>query len=191
MDQAGIAHAGNVARTGIDAFEVPAGLDRLGIMLGQETAAVLLGEQRVETPARIILCADVKNVHDQQIARFGALERERTGKVMDARQIDIADIVGAFIVSDLSASPVKTFHAQNFSGLEGLDHRYVRVPAVMCLNGGFLGRLAQIHFENGFRHLILPVSGDRCHVWPADPRISLPHSCNHHICRTCQFGNYM
>ena len=50
MDQPGEAHAGNVARGGIDAVEIPAGLARLGEVLVEEAAAVLQGEDAGETP---------------------------------------------------------------------------------------------------------------------------------------------
>src|SRR4029077_6295921 len=50
MDEAGPAHAGYMARRGIKALDVPDRFLRQRKVIGQEAAAVLLGEEAVEAP---------------------------------------------------------------------------------------------------------------------------------------------
>jgi hypothetical protein len=79
MDQAREADAGDMARLGEHALEVPDRFLRFGEMLRQETAAVPLGEEAVESPLALRESADIEEIHYQQIARFRAFDADRAG----------------------------------------------------------------------------------------------------------------
>lgn len=49
---------------------------------------------------------DVSDVDDEEIAWLGAFNVKWTGQVVDFGEVDVANIVGAVIVSDLTARPV-------------------------------------------------------------------------------------
>ena len=106
MDQAGEVHAGNVARRGVEALDVPDRLLRQREMIGQEAAAVLLGEEAVEAPQALLQRADVEQVDHQEIAGLGALDADRAGQEVHDRQIDVAHVVGGIVVLDEAAGPV-------------------------------------------------------------------------------------
>ena len=88
MRDAGVADAGHVARRRVLAVEVPDRLVGVGEVVGQEAAAVGLGEDARVAPAlarrvavllRRLARAEVEDVDDQQVARLGAL-RPRSGR---------------------------------------------------------------------------------------------------------------
>ena len=79
---------GDVPGRGVDAVEIPAGLAGLGVVIGEEPAAVLLGEEPGEAPLEVGQHADVEDVHDQQVARLGAFHADRAAEVVHPREVD-------------------------------------------------------------------------------------------------------
>ena len=94
MDQAGEADAGNVPGVRVQSRNVPDRFLRQREVVGQEAAAILLGEEAVEAPGTLREDADIENVDHQEIARLGAMHADRAGEEVDDGEIDIADIVG-------------------------------------------------------------------------------------------------
>ena len=86
-------------------------------MIGQEAAAVLLGEEAVEAPKALLQRTDVEQIDHQQIAGLGALDADRTGQEMHDRQIDVAHVVGGIVVLDEAAGPVKVSMMKSSPGL--------------------------------------------------------------------------
>ncbi len=82
MNDAREADAGDVAGAAVDALEVPAGLGRLRVMVGQEAAAVVLVEGAGEAPLIARERSDVENLHLQEVARLGPLAGDRPRKVV-------------------------------------------------------------------------------------------------------------
>ena len=152
MDQAGEAHARDVARLGEHALEVPDRLLRLGEVLVEEAAAVLLGEEAVEAPLALGLGADVEQVDHQQVAGLGALDADRAGQEVDDRQVDVAHVVGGIVVLDEAAGPVVGLDDEVVAGLDRGDHRDVGVPAVVD-HVVVVGRLRQIDLDQRLGHV--------------------------------------
>ena len=75
-------------------------------MVGEKAAAVLLREEAVEAPQALRQRADIEQVDDQQIAGFGAFDADRTGQEMHDDEVDVAHVVGRFVVLDEAAGPV-------------------------------------------------------------------------------------
>ena len=63
-------------------------------MIGEETAAVLLGEEAVESPQALLQRTDIEQVDHQEIAGLGALDADRAGQEVHDRQVDVAHVVG-------------------------------------------------------------------------------------------------
>ena len=106
VDQAGEADAGNVARRGVEALEIPDRFLRQRKVIGQEAAAVLLGEEAVEAPQALLQRADVEQVDHQQVAGLGALDADRAGQEVHDGEVDVAHVVGGIVVLDEAAGPV-------------------------------------------------------------------------------------
>ena len=140
MDQAGKVHAGNVARRGVEALDVPDRLLRQREMIGQEAAAVLLGEEAVKTPEAFLQRADVEQVDHQEIAGLGALDADRAGQEVHDRQIDVAHVVGGIVVLDEAAGPVDGLDDEVVARIDPFHDRNVGMPAVVDLVV-FIGRL--------------------------------------------------
>jgi hypothetical protein len=151
MDETGEPDAGNVTTAGEHAFEVPDRLLRMREMLGQEAAAVLLGEESVEAPEAFRLRADVEQIDHQQVAGLGTLHADRTRQEMHRRQVDVADVVGAVVVLDEPAGPVVGLEDEVVAGLDPASHRHVRMPAVVDVLV-LVRRLLEIDLDQGFRH---------------------------------------
>ncbi|KAJ3472235.1 hypothetical protein NLG97_g11165 [Lecanicillium saksenae] len=117
MNQAGEAHTWNVTAGTIDAIKVPDGLGRLWIMLIQEAASVLLGKDAGEAPGGVFKRLHVGDVDDKQIAGLSALDFKRPSQIMDLGEIDIANVVGAVIVANLTTRPVQAFDLNSLAGL--------------------------------------------------------------------------
>ena len=109
MGQAGKPHARDVPRRGVDAVEVPDGLGRVGIMVGEEATAVIAGEDAGESPLVAPQAADVEDVDDQDVARLGPLDFDRSAQHVHDGQVDVADVVRAVVVLDLAVGPVLAF----------------------------------------------------------------------------------
>ena len=131
MDDAGEVHARDVAGIGVDALKCPSTPSAPREMIGQEAAAVLLGEDAGEAPVALRQRADVEDVDHQQVAGLRALDPDRAGQVVHLGEIDIAHVVGVVVVLDLAAGPVEALDAELIAGLDPGDHRDVRMPAVV------------------------------------------------------------
>ena len=136
MDDAGEAHPGHVAGGGGLAGEVPDGLVGVGELVGEEGAAVLLGEDAGVAPALAGQGAlflrdgsDVDDVHDQQVARLRALDGERARERVDAARTP--DEVPDWL-AQLSRSPVASLALT----VGGRSHRIslARDAVVVALN---------------------------------------------------------
>src|SRR5690348_666938 len=135
-DQAGVNNAGpthpwDVTRARINSVVIPDRLARLLVMVDEKTAAVFLGEDAGKTPGRVGQIADVEEIDDHQIARFGSLDAKWSAQIMHFRQIDVANIVGAVVGCDLAARPVEAFNPKFCSGLIGFDERDIGMPSVV------------------------------------------------------------
>ena len=155
MDQPGKVHAGDVARRGVEALDVPDRFLRQREMIGQEAAAVLLGEEAVETPQAFLQRADVEQIDHQQIAGLGALDADRAGQEVHDRQIDVAHVVGGIVVLDEAAGPVDGLDDEIVAGLDPLHDRDIGVPAVVDLVV-LVGRLRKIDLDQCIWHCKLP-----------------------------------
>ena len=151
MDQAGEVHAGNVARRRVEALDVPDRFLRQREMIGQEAAAVLLGEEAVEAPQALLQRTDVEQVDHQQIAGLGALDADRAGQEVHDRQIDVAHVVGGIVVLDEAAGPVIGLDDEIVARLDPGHHRDVGMPAVVD-HVVFVGRLRQIDLDQCLWH---------------------------------------
>ena len=94
MDEAGELHARHMARMGVEAGNVPDRFLRQREMIGEEAAAVLLGEEAVEAPQALRQRADVEQIDHQEIAGLGALDADRAGQEMHDGEVDVAHVVG-------------------------------------------------------------------------------------------------
>ena len=120
-------------------------------MFGEEAAAIFLGEHAVEAPHLIGKGADVENVHNQQVARLGALDGNRAAEVMHFAQVNIAHVFGTVVIADLAARPVHALDNKVRAGLDRCHHGHVRVPAVMDVVV-LLRALAQVDLDQCFCH---------------------------------------
>ena len=50
--------------------------------------------------------ADVKEIDNQQIARLGTLDPDRTGEEVDDRKVDVAHVIGGVVVLDEATGPI-------------------------------------------------------------------------------------
>ena len=146
MDEAGEVDAGHVARMRVHARDVPDRLLRQREVIGEEAAAVLLGEEAVEAPQALGQRADIEQVDDQQIARLGAFDTDRAGQEVHDGQIDVANVVGGFVVLDEAAGPVVGLDDEVVARLDPGHDRNVRMPAVVD-HVVLVGRLATDRFR--------------------------------------------
>ena len=151
MDEAGELHAGNVTRMGIQAGDVPDRLLRQREVVGQEAAAVLLGEEAVEAPQAFRQGADVEQIDHQKIAGLGALDSDRAGQEMHDRQIDVAHVVGRIVVLDEAAGPVVGLDEEIVAGFDPGDHRDVGMPAIVDRRI-LVGRFRKIDLDQCLGH---------------------------------------
>jgi hypothetical protein len=75
--------AGDVARLAVDALEVPASLRRLGVVVREEAAAVVLVERAREAPG--LERAEVEDLDLEQIAGLRRLDGDGAREVVDLR----------------------------------------------------------------------------------------------------------
>ena len=155
MDQAGEVHAGNVTRRGVEALDVPDRLLRQREMVGQEAAAVLLGEEAVKAPQALLQRTDVEQIDHQEIAGLGALDADRAGQEVHDRQIDVAHVVGGIVVLDEAAGPVIGLDDEIVAGIDPRHDRNIGVPAVVD-HVVFVGRLREIDLDQCLWHRELP-----------------------------------
>src|SRR5699024_2131381 len=151
VDHPGELDAGNVAGGAPVAAEVPHGLVGVGELVGEEAAAVALGEDARVAPALagqrpVVLLgdgADVEDVHDQQVPRLRPLDPERTRERVDGVQRGGGDVLGGVVVLDVAVEPFAAVDAEHVDGVDADDRRDVRMPAVVAedllLGEGFRG----------------------------------------------------
>lgn len=114
-------HTGNVPARAVDTVKVPDGLGRLGIVLVEEAAAILLVEDTREAPWLMVKRLDVSDVDNEHVTWLGASDVEGTGEVVDLGEVHVQDIISAIVVADLSACPVDTFDLDRLARLNGGD----------------------------------------------------------------------
>jgi hypothetical protein len=151
MDQARKAHAGNVARRRVEALDVPDRFLRQREVIGQEAAAILLGEEAVEAPQALLQRTDVEQVDDQEVARLRALDADRAGEEMHDRQVDVAHVVGGIIVLDEAPGPVIGLYDEIVARIDPGHDRNIGMPAVVN-HVVVVSRLGKINLDQGLRH---------------------------------------
>ena len=156
MDQAGEADAGHMARRGVKALDVPDRLLRQREVIGQEAAAVLLGEEAVEPPQALLQRADVEEVDHQEVTGLGALDADRAGQEVHDRKIDVSHVIGRIVVLDEAAGPVVGLDDEIVARLDPRHHRNVRMPAIVD-HVVVVGRLGKIDFNQCLWHRDAPL----------------------------------
>src|SRR5262245_12440399 len=146
-----------MARTGIDAMEVPTGFVRLRIVVDEEAAAVFLSEDTGESPRRVRQISDVEQVNDQKVTGFSPFDGERTAQIMHLGQVNIADIVCAVVVRDLPASPIEALDTKFSARLKRLHHWNVRMPAIVSFDRGIFRWLLHVKLERSHGDDDLPI----------------------------------
>lgn len=91
---------------------------RLRIYLIKESTTVIFGEDSSKAPRLLVQRLNILNLQHQNIAWLRSLNIERARQVVDFGEVDIAHVVGAIIVSNLSTCPVYAF---DFDYLAVLD----------------------------------------------------------------------
>jgi hypothetical protein len=86
----------------------------LRIEVIQETTAVLLVEDTSESPWLVMERLNVLDFYQKYIARFRCLDVEWTRQVVYPIQIDISEVIGRVVVSNLTSSPVHAFNLDHF-----------------------------------------------------------------------------
>jgi hypothetical protein len=69
----------------------------------------------------------VLDLYQENVARLCGLDLERTSQVVDLGEIDVSNIVGTVIVSDLAASPVDAFYLHRLAVLDGSGEWHCKV----------------------------------------------------------------
>ena len=94
---------------------------RLGVYLIQKTSSIVFGENARKTPRLLIQGLNILDFQNQNIAWLRCLNVERASQVVDLREINIAHVVSAVIVANLTACPVYAFNLDDFVVLDGSD----------------------------------------------------------------------
>jgi hypothetical protein len=156
MDQAGEIDAGDVARRGVEALDVPDRFLRQREMIGQEAAAVLFREEAIKTPEAFLERTDVEQIDHQKIAGLRALDADRAGQEVHDRQVDVAHVVRRIVVLDEAAGPVDGLDDEVVARVDPFHDRNVGMPAVVDLVV-FVGRLREIDLDQRIWHQIAPL----------------------------------
>jgi hypothetical protein len=134
----GVADAGQVPGRRHLAVEVPDRLVRVREVVGQEAAAVGLGEDARVAPALagglpdlLRYRPEVEDVDDEQVTRLGALDADRAGEHVRVREVDVADVVGGVVVADLGVCPLAALDAELLARANHRRDRDVGVPSVV------------------------------------------------------------
>jgi hypothetical protein len=130
-------------------------------VVGQEAAAVDLREhagvapplaRRVAELLRRLAGAEVEDVHDEQVARLGALHLDRAAEHVADRQVDITDVVRGVVVAELGVRPLAAFDAELAARRHRCRRWNVRVPAVVAGYGLVGHRLGLVDAEDDLGH---------------------------------------
>lgn len=90
----------------------------LWVLFVQEPTTVLLIEHGGEAPWALLKRLHVLDLDNEDVTGLCALDLERAGEVVHARQVTVLDVVGTVVVLDLSAGPV---YALDLDGLTWND----------------------------------------------------------------------
>ncbi len=142
--------------------EVPDHLVGVREALGQEAAAVALGEHAGVAPAHagvrplVLLVAgvDLEDVDDQQVAGLGPLHVERTREHVHAGQRGMPDVFRGVVVLDCAVEPLAAIRAEHVARLYRDDRGNVGMPAVVpdvLLVGELLGVVQREQILRHFR----------------------------------------
>src|SRR5262249_58620392 len=96
--------------------------------------------------------ADIQDVHDEQVARLGALDGEGAAELVNGQQRGVQDVIGGIVVDDGSVEPFPTVDPEAVSRLDGGHRRNLRVPAVVAQLLLILELLGRIELENDLGH---------------------------------------
>ena len=88
----------HMTRMRVETADIPDRLLRQRKVIGQESAAVLLRKETVESPQAVRLGADVEQVDHQEIAGLRTLDADRTAQKMNDREVDVSHVVGRIVV---------------------------------------------------------------------------------------------
>src|SRR5829696_7567254 len=112
-------HVRHVARRRVQTTKVPNRLVGFGVDVGEETTAILLGEDAGVAP--LISGpgggSHVEDVHDQQVARLRAVNVDRPAQDVAGREVYIADVVRGIVVPDLQVGPIQALDAEVCAGV--------------------------------------------------------------------------
>ena len=159
MDEPGELHPRHMPTGGLLAGEIPDRLVGGGEPIGEETTAVVLGEDPGVTPplpghgtALLWHRPDVEDVDDQQVTGLGALDRERPRKLVHHGQVAVADIVGIVGVDDGAVEPFLGLHTEAVAGLHRGHGWDIGMPPVVADQLLLPERLALVDGKDHIRH---------------------------------------
>ena len=87
-------------------------------MIGEEAAAIFLGENSRETPFIALEGSHLEDVHDQDVAWLGAVHPDRPTQDVNHFQVDVSNILRVVVVLDLSIRPVFAFDAEDVAWID-------------------------------------------------------------------------
>lgn len=159
VGDAGVPHPGQMPRRRLLAVKVPDGLGRVWIVVGEEAAGVVAVEYPRVPPtlpgyvASLLRDrAQVEDVEHQKIARFRPFHGEGAGQHVGNRQVDVANVVGRIIVTDLAVGPFPALDTHLGTRFDRRHGRDVRVPAVVARHGLLAHGPAGIDAEDDLGH---------------------------------------
>ena len=123
----GVADPGDVPRRRVLAVEVPDRLVGVREVVGEEPAAVRLGEDPGVAPAlpgrvavllRRLAGAQVEDVDHEQVARLRALDLDRAAEHVRHAEVHVAHIVGRVVVAQLGVGPLPALDPELRAGAD-------------------------------------------------------------------------
>jgi len=159
MSNARVADAGQMTGGGLLSVEVPDRFVGIWEVVGQETAAIHLGEDSRVPPA-LSRCwsgllrhrAEIEDVDDEEIPRLGALHPDGTAKDVASVEADISYVVCRVIVAYLTVRPFAALHPELVAGFDFRRDRDVRVPPIVARNILFKHRFRLVNMKCNLRH---------------------------------------
>src|SRR5262249_40518367 len=153
---AGVTNPRKVPRRGLLAAEVPDRLIGVGEVVGEEPAAVHLGENARVAPSlarptalflRGLAWAKGKEVDAHQVTRLGALPLDRTAQHVANSKVDVSHVVGRVVVAELGVRPLPALDPELTAGSDRGRRGDVRMPPVVTRDGLIRHRLRLVHAE--------------------------------------------
>jgi hypothetical protein len=105
----------------------------LGVLLVQETAAVVLVEHGTEAPWAVRKRLYVLDLDKQHVTRLGTFDIEGPGQVVYPCQVAVLDIVRAIVIADLSSGPVEALDVYGLARFDGGRTRDYILPSGIFL----------------------------------------------------------